>query len=190
MTIRGNAQAPGPLGLMHGGDGVHVPGPAGTFHDGGRFPDPAGSSWDDGGWAPQPMGTLWEKQSNPPASGTVTKAAKTTKRTTMPAPTEEAAGADPDRDVHVSSCPCSARTTPQLSPRSNRRPGSPIVRWPRCWPRSPSPRTVGKSSTASSPPRHRAMSSPTCRPQAVWPIRPAPRSSPRDTSPSSCKAAR
>jgi len=98
MTIRGHSQTPGPLGLPRGGDGGRVPGPAGTFWDGGRVPDPAGTWWDDGGWAPQPIGTLWDQQSNPPASGAATKAVK---KTTMPAPTKEAANGDPDRDVHV-----------------------------------------------------------------------------------------
>lgn len=81
LPIKGHSHEPGPLGLLRGGDG-------GTAHR------PIGGLWDDGGWAPGPIGTLWDQQSQPPVSGTVTKAVKTT---TMPAPTKD----HDNRDVHV-----------------------------------------------------------------------------------------
>jgi len=81
MTIRGHSQLPGPLGLSRGGDGGRLPGPIGTL-------------WNDGGWVPGPIGTWWDKQSNPTASGTVSKAVKITP---MPPPTND----QDSKDVHV-----------------------------------------------------------------------------------------
>jgi hypothetical protein len=82
LSIKGHAHGPAPLGLLRGGDG-------GTAHG------PLGGLWDDGGWAPGPIGTLWDRQSQPPASGTITKAAG--KMTPMPLPAKDG---NP-KDVHV-----------------------------------------------------------------------------------------
>ena len=86
LPIKGHSYAPGPLGLLRGGDG-------GTTHA------PVGALWDDGGWAPHPIGILWDRQTQAPPSGTATKAAG--KTTPMPLPAKDGNS----KDVHVVRAP-------------------------------------------------------------------------------------